>query len=244
MTPTLEGQSLTFQTPILPLSWDVSVRETSMGKSCNLCQKIDGTDNALAFQRWLEQLTELFKTQLREHGEAWAHTDLETKKVNNLSMMTPPKASTFNGMTAFILTGTLTHSLLSCRAQDNMSLAFTPKLVYDREQDVILTVTTDSFGNKLDPNQCLKRGARVIAICTVNYLYLGKSGSPVSINCEVQKLCVFPVSDGSNVSFDLEADDEVKSAVASVAPKTPPGTPPAKRARLDFDFKVEEDDDV
>lgn len=202
VVPTVNGQSLSFQTPVMPLSWNVEVRESEMGKSCSLPQKIDlGSPSAVEFQRWLEQITAMFKTEISAHGSEWINgVELETKKVARLSMMTPPK--------------------------DNMALAFTPRLQYDKLTDVITTCIVDVHGTKMDP-ATLTRGTRVIAIVSVNYVYISKNGGTVSINVTADKVCVFPGADGASLDFDFDADEETRAAKDSfvATPPAPPSSP-------------------
>ncbi|KAG5184549.1 hypothetical protein JKP88DRAFT_289828 [Tribonema minus] len=156
-----ESRSLMFQTPPLPIAWNVNVRSSDYGNyNCVLPMNLNG-EKGLAFKMWLQAVGDHIKELVRRHGESILGSKVSVQHLDRMSLIKlPPASATAN----------------------NLATTFLPKLAFDKETLDIETGVFDMSGNTLRAEDVAQgrrpeRILEVLAIVLIDYVFVGTNGT-------------------------------------------------------------------
>jgi hypothetical protein len=194
------GQKFIFQTPLLPLAWNVHVRQQDNGgTSCSLPLSFGGTNkNVVEFKEWLLKVDQTLHKILADNSQTWTGKamSLEAAADSLTSLVkAPPPDTTYNE-------------------------AFVAKIAHSAVGDGTFKIDVRVFDveKTIQDPDVLRRGAKAGAIIQIPYLHIGKLKSVVP-RVDATQIIVIPVPDEDEFAFNLDADEDVKAAATDASSK-------------------------
>ncbi len=212
-----DGQKICFQTPVMPISFDVKVRsQESGGTSCSLSLSFGTADpKVAAFREFLGRLRARVAEVIAADSKKHIGKDLNVAAVDKIlsDLVKPPPENT------------------------TYADSFLAKLEHSRSDDGedVINVKVFDAAEKAIGADVLRRGVRAAALVTIPYVHIGNLTRPngmMTIKSECSQILALPVQNQAKFGFDLDGDDELRTAAESIRASEAAGV---KRARSDDD---------
>lgn len=183
---------LKFQTYLMPLSWDTMVRLQSGSPGCTLGLSLDSSAKSKDMQAWLQSFDKVMQGLVIKNAVEWAGSDISKEKFSD------------------------NYCPLFKKAKDEKySPTFTPKVAFEgTEGNYKINLKAFTADKKQgDPSELLKKGAKVCAIISIPYIFIGKNGKTLAPRVEVTSCMVIPAPTNEEFCFNISEDPEIAQII-------------------------------
>jgi hypothetical protein len=190
------GKRITFQTPMMPLSWtpQVKVMPNSANTSLNLPLGF-ASNSSDDFKKWLTDLRAALTSILLANSTEWygkALTEAQMADFFTAFVKAPPPDSSY------------------CEV-------FLPKIAHTENEQGCYDVNIGVFNIKKqlvkDPFEVLKKGCKAIAVIDIPYVHVGKGTKIIALRCDVTQVIVSPSIDQKVFAIDVSKDADFEAMV-------------------------------